>query len=132
MQSFFAELDLLFELLGFSCECRLVFSVDDLICPLLIGSHYSQPWERTAGTTGRTWRNLPSLYGLVVRYKVESRGNVRDVAHFLCGHNAAVIVIRSKIIFLVISVYAVCQKTTRYLCLFVLSACTGTGNKDEF
>jgi len=37
MQSFFAEVDLLFELLGFSCESRLVFSVDDLICPLLIG-----------------------------------------------------------------------------------------------
>lgn len=74
MQSFFAELDLLFELLGFSCECRLVFSVDDLICPLLIGSPYSQPWERTTGTTGRTWRNLPSLYGLVVNIKLKVEG----------------------------------------------------------
>lgn len=37
MQSFFAELNLLFEFLGFSCESRLVFGVDDLICPLLIG-----------------------------------------------------------------------------------------------
>jgi hypothetical protein len=37
MQSFFAELDLLFEFLGFACESRLVFGVDDLICPLLIG-----------------------------------------------------------------------------------------------
>jgi hypothetical protein len=37
MQSFFAEIDLLFELLGFSCESRLVFGIDDLICPLLIG-----------------------------------------------------------------------------------------------
>jgi hypothetical protein len=62
MQSFFAELDLLFELLGFSCEGRLVFGVDDLICPLLIGSQLITS-AKGVGTTGHTWRNLPSLYG---------------------------------------------------------------------
>jgi hypothetical protein len=56
MQSFFAEIYLLFEFLGFSGESCLVFGVDDFICPLYAsGSRLIfSAWERTAGTTERT------------------------------------------------------------------------------
>ena len=84
MQSFFAELDLQFELLGFSCESRFVFGVDDLICPLLIGSQLITS-ATGVGMTERTWRNLPSLCGLVVRYRVEMYATV--LTHSLCGHD---------------------------------------------